>query len=67
MAVIFLSSTDVIDKAKKELTDIQAKFYRGRNLKDCLLSVIVNGILESTHPVGCINTNNLHPEKARER
>ena len=34
-----------------------------RYLKNCLFSVIVDGILESTHPVGCINTNSLHPEK----
>ena len=27
---------------------------RGRYLKNCLFSVIVDGILESTHPVGCI-------------
>ena len=38
-----------------------------RNLKDCLFSVIVDGILENTHPVGCINTNRLHPEETRER
>ena len=39
----------------------------GRNLKDCLFSVIADGILESTHPVGCLNISGPHPEKTRER
>ena len=38
-----------------------------RNLKGCLFSVIVDGILKDTHLMGCNNTNSLLPEKARER
>ena len=38
-----------------------------RNIKECMFSVIVDGILESTHPVSCINANSLRPEETRER
>ena len=40
---------------------------KAKDLKGCLFSVIVDGILESTHLMGCSGTNSLHPEKARER
>ena len=40
---------------------------KAKDLKGCLFSVIVDGILESTRLMGCSGTNSLHPEKARER
>ena len=38
-----------------------------KDLKGSLFSVIVDGIFESTHLMGCSGTNSLHPEKARKR
>ena len=40
---------------------------KGERSKGCLFSVIVDGILESTHLMGCSGTNSLHLKKARER
>ena len=46
------------DKSKREeLKDLNGYSF----------SVTVDGILKNTHLMGCINTDSLHPEKARER
>ena len=41
----------------------QDELRKGKDLKGCLFSVIVDGILDSTHLMGCSGTNSLHLKK----
>ena len=41
----------------------QDKSRKGKRSKGCLFSVIVDGMLENTHLMGCSGTDSLHPEK----